>query len=472
MIKEHLKKSFEKNLNHNPTNNQNFLFDELSEYISDFKPNRVFLLKGYAGTGKTSSISAVVKSLAELKIKSVLLAPTGRAAKVFSNFSSFQAKTIHKKIYRQKSANDGFGVFVLDKNLHKDTWFIVDEASMISNSSFENSVFGSGKLLDDLIEYVYTGVNCSLILVGDTAQLPPVGLNISPALDKFVLEEYDLDVMEIVLNEVVRQSAESGILYNATLLRQNLLDSFNEFKVPKLSVQFNDFKRISGEDLIDEISSSYDKYGLNDVIIVNRSNKRANKYNEGIRRTVLYKEGKITVGDFLMIVKNNYFWAEALEDMEFIANGDIVEIIKIYEFHELYDFHFADVRVKFVDYENVEIDVKILLDTLDIETASLNQEDNKKLFYSVLDDYVDIKPKKKQFEKVKENKFFNALQVKFAYAITCHKAQGGQWKVVFVDQGYINDDMINIEYYRWLYTAFTRPVEKLYLVNFANKYFE
>jgi len=472
MIKEHLKNSFNKNLEHKATNNQNILFDELSEYISDFKSESIFLLKGYAGTGKTSSISAVVKTLSELKIKTVLLAPTGRAAKVFSSFAGISAKTIHKKIYRQKSASDGFGVFSLDRNLHKDTWFIVDEASMISNSSYENSVFGTGKLLSDLIEYVYSGYNCSLILIGDTAQLPPVGLNISPALDKLVLEDYGFDVKEIVLTEVVRQSSESGILSNATLLRKNLSEFTFDFKTPKLIDKFEDFIRISGEDLIDAISNSYDNYGMDEVIIVNRSNKRANKYNEGIRQAILYKDGKISVGDFLMIVKNNYYWAEEIKEMDFIANGDTVEIIKIYDYQDLYDFHFADIRVRFVDYSDIEIDVKILLDTLDIETASLNQEKNKKLFYSVSEDYADIPQKGKRYAKVKEDKYFNALQVKFSYAVTCHKAQGGQWKVVFVDQGYMNDDMINKEYYRWLYTAFTRPIEKLYLVNFADKYFD
>ncbi len=472
MIKEHLKISFNKNLKHKTTNNQNILFDELSEYISDFKSKSIFLLKGYAGTGKTSSISAVVKTLSELNLKTVLLAPTGRAAKVFSSFAGVAAKTIHKKVYRQKSAANGFGVFSLDRNIHKDTWFIVDEASMISNSSYENSVFGTGKLLSDLIEYVYSGYNCSLILIGDTAQLPPVGLNISPALDKLVLEDYGFDVKEIILTEVVRQSSNSGILSNATLLRKKLSEFTFNFETPKLIDKFDDFIRVSGEELIDAISNAYDNYGLDEVIIINRSNKRANKYNEGIRKSILYKDGKISVGDFLMIVKNNYYWTEKIKEVDFIANGDTVEIIKIYDYQDLYDFHFADIRVRFVDYNDIELDVKIILDAIDTETASLKQEDSKKLFYSISEDYADITQKDKRYAKVKEDKYFNALQVKFSYAVTCHKAQGGQWKIVFVDQGYINDDMINKEYYRWLYTAFTRPIEKLYLINFADKYFE
>jgi len=472
MIKEHLKISFNKNLKHKTTNNQNILFDELSEYISDFKSKSIFLLKGYAGTGKTSSISAVVKTLSELNLKTVLLAPTGRAAKVFSSFAGVAAKTIHKKVYRQKSAANGFGVFPLDRNIHKDTWFIVDEASMISNSSYENSVFGTGKLLSDLIEYVYSGYNCSLILIGDTAQLPPVGLNISPALDKLVLEDYGFDVKEIILTEVVRQSSNSGILSNATLLRKKLSEFTFNFETPKLIDKFDDFIRVSGEELIDAISNAYDNYGLDEVIIINRSNKRANKYNEGIRKSILYKDGKISVGDFLMIVKNNYYWTEKIKEVDFIANGDTVEIIKIYDYQDLYDFHFADIRVRFVDYNDIELDVKIILDAIDTETASLKQEDSKKLFYSISEDYADITQKGKRYAKVKEDKYFNALQVKFSYAVTCHKAQGGQWKIVFVDQGYINDDMINKEYYRWLYTAFTRPIEKLYLINFADKYFE
>jgi exodeoxyribonuclease-5 len=342
---------------------------------------------------------------------------------------------------------------------------------MISNSSGENSIFGSGRLLDDLIEYVYTGRNCSLILIGDTAQLPPISLDISPALEAMTLEEYDLKVTELVLTQVVRQSEDSGILKNATILRNQLSDDmfFDEF--PKFDMNNTDVARISGEDLIEEISNAYDEFGLENVIIINRSNKRANKYNEGIRNSILYKDSKISIGDFLMVVKNNYYWSETIEDVDFIANGDIAEIIKIFDYQELYGFNFADIRIRLIDYNDIELDVKVLLDTLDIESASLPIEENKRLFFSVSEDYEEVKTKKQRYNKVRENPYFNALQVKFSYAITCHKAQGGQWKIVFLDQGYITEDMLNREYLRWLYTAFTRAIDKIYLVNFPEKYF-
>ncbi len=472
MIKNHLIQSFEKELKYSPTSNQDDLFDKLADFISTPKQDEIFLLKGYAGTGKTTSVSAVVRSLHSFKIKCVLLAPTGRAAKVFNHYSGHAAFTIHKKIYRQKSASDGFGNFVLDRNLHKNTFFIVDEASMITNSSYDNSVFGSGRLLDDLIEYVYTGSNCRLILIGDTAQLPPVGLEKSPALNPSLLEEYYMEVIDIELTEVIRQAKDSSILTNATYLRSLLSNEYLQKEFPKFKLENNDVERMSGADLIESISDSYDKFGQNEVIIINRSNKRANKYNEGIRNAVLYREGKLSEGDLLMIVKNNYFWCETIEEVDFLANGDIVEVVQIIDYHEIYDFHFADIRIRLIDYQDIELNVKIILDTLDIESAALGMEHNKKLFYSVLEDYEDIKLKKNRIKKVKEDKFFNALQVKFSYAVTCHKAQGGQWKVVFLDQGYINEDMLSKEYIRWLYTAFTRPVEKLYLVNFDDKYFE
>ncbi len=472
MIKNHLIQSFEKELKYTPTSNQYDLFEKLAEFISQPKPNQTFLIRGYAGTGKTSSVSAVVKSLKTFKINCVLLAPTGRAAKVFNYYSGHSAFTIHKKIYRQKSASDGFGHFALNKNLHKNAYFIVDEASMINNSANENSVFGRGKLLDDLIEYVYTGNNCRLILIGDTAQLPPVGLEKSPALNPLTLEEYNLEVIDIELTDVIRQAKDSSILTNATYLRSLLADSYFLKEFPKFKLENTDIERISGEDLIETISDTYDKYGQDEVIIINRSNKRANKYNEGIRNSVLYRESQLSEGDLLMIVKNNYYWCETIEEVDFLANGDIVEVVQIKGYDDIYDFHFADIRIRLIDYQDIEIDVKILLDTLTIESAALGMENNKKLFYSVLEDYADTKLKKNRIKKVKEDKFFNALQVKFSYAVTCHKAQGGQWKVVFLDQGYINEDMLSKEYLRWLYTAFTRPVEKLYLINFSDKYFE
>jgi len=417
-------------------------------------------------------INVLAQTLAQLKIKSVLLAPTGRAAKVMAGYTHMPAYTIHKKIYRQKSSTDGDGRFVLDKNLHKNTWFIVDEASMISNSSSENNMFGSGNLLDDLLEYVFSGTNCRLVLSGDTAQLPPVGLSISPALEASRLIQHGFDVKEYILTEVVRQSAGSGILSYATHIRQEIAkDSLSGF-ISFESLDFPDVVRLSGEDLIEEISSCYYEYGHFDTIVVTRSNKRANLYNKGIRGTILYRENEIEKGELIMVVKNNYYWIGEDTGMEFIANGELAEIVAIYGYESLYGFRYADVCLRFIDYEHVEIDCKIFLDTLSIETASFTQEENRKLYDAVAEDYSDIRNKKERWKKIKENPYFNALQVKYAYALTCHKAQGGQWKAVFVDHGYLLEEMLNQDYYRWLYTAFTRPVEKLYLVNFNKNFFE
>ncbi len=463
---------FKEKLKFEPTSQQEEAIKKLSDFVIKKESDRVFILKGYAGTGKTTLISALVKSLNKQKNKSVLLAPTGRAAKVFSSYSKSSAYTIHKKIYRQTSSIDGFGKFIVDKNLHKNTIFIIDEASMISNSSFESSVFGSGRLLDDLLEYVYGGENCRLILVGDTAQLPPVGISISPALDKNELEAHGYQVTEIELTVVVRQSQDSGILFNATNIRELVKNKLTTGTYPKIAIEdFDDIERVSGADLIESISDSYTKDGNEQTLIVTRSNKRANRYNQGIRASILWREEEIAVGDLLMIVKNNYFWADDIKEIDFIANGDIAEIVRIKKREEMYDHNFADVTLSFPDYNNIEIDVKILLDTLDINTASLPYEENRTLFFSIQDDYANIKSKKKRYDKVRENHYFNAMQVKFAYAVTCHKAQGGQWDTVYVDQGYITEDMINTEYFRWLYTALTRASKKLYLVNFKDEFF-
>ncbi len=469
MLKDHIKKIILEKLEHKPSNDQNRLIDGLSEFVLENDSSKVFLIKGYAGTGKTTIISALVNSLSKLKIKSVLLAPTGRAAKVLSTYSKKAAYTIHKKIYRQKSSKDGFGKFVLDANLHTNTFFIVDEASMISNKPTDNSVFGTGKLLNDLIKYVYNDKGCRLILIGDSAQLPPVGIDISPALDSEELQLFGLTVSEFYLKEVMRHR-DSGILYNATNIRE--LISNNNYIFPGIEINnTGDIKRISGNDLIETISDSYDKYGYEDTIIITRSNKRANEYNKGIRSQILWREEEISVGDLLMVVKNNYYWIDENEKIDFIANGDIVEILKISKYEERYGYRFADVTLRFIDYVDLEIECKIILDTLNINTAALSSEDNKQFFYNVLEDYKDEKTKKKQYEKVRDDEFFNALQIKFSYAITCHKAQGGQWKNVFIDHGYITDDMMDKEYLRWLYTAFTRPIEKLYLVNFDKRFF-
>ncbi|MCK4663096.1 MAG: AAA family ATPase [Bacteroidales bacterium] len=475
MIEKHISKLILEKFEYTPTPSQKVLIEKLASYIlnhtASIKQREIFIIKGFAGTGKTTIISSLINALKDYKIKSVLLAPTGRAAKVLTTYSGENAFTIHKKIYRQKSSKDGFGKFILDINLHTNTIFIVDEASMISNDSNGLSVFGSGRLLDDLLEYVFNNKNCRLIIVGDTAQLPPVGIDISQALKDEILINYNFDVIDIKLTDVVRHSLNSGILFNATRVRKLVGNNNSKFPSIKLS-GFNDIKYLNGEDLLEEITDAYNNSGIENCIIVCRSNKRANKYNQGIRKSILWREDEISVGDYLMIVKNNYFWCEENSDMDFIANGDIVEIIKIGNYEERYDLRFANITVRFIDYDDIEIDVKIILDTLTIETASLTSEDNKKLFYSVIEDYSELKTKKKQYKAVKNDPYFNALQVKFSYAVTCHKAQGGQWDTVFIDQGYLVDDMINIEYLRWLYTAITRATNKLFLVNFNKDFFE
>ena len=473
MIKNHIQSEILRYLGKSPTKGQEELSLKFADFVTEPDPDSVFILKGYAGTGKTTMLSSLVKTFAKFNLRSVLLAPTGRAAKVLSGYTGQNAYTIHKSIYRQQSSTDGFGRFVLNKNLLKDTFFIVDEASMVPNSNAESSIFGSGRLLEDLIEYVYSGTNCRLILVGDTAQLPPVGLDVSPALSKNELDSYDRNVFELELTEVVRQDQNSGILFNATLIRNLITGEYFSPGYFRLKCEtFNDIRRIGGADLIEEISTCYGRYGLFETIVVTRSNKRANKFNEGIRSTILYKEADISVGDLMMVVKNNYFWLEENEKIDFIANGDIAEIVSIYKYEELYGFRFADVSLRLIDYPDIDIDCKIILDTITIESASLTSEQNRKLYDAVSEDYMEIRSKKKRWEKVKENPYFNALQVKFAYAVTCHKAQGGQWKAVFVDQGYITEEMLNIEFLRWLYTAFTRPTERLYLVNFNKQFFE
>ncbi len=479
MLNDFIYNEIVNNLVYDPLDGQKELIKKLAEFVSDAaSENEIFLLKGYAGTGKTSTIAALVKAFKKLKMKSMLLAPTGRAAKVLSNYSDKTAFTIHKKIYRQQSSSDGSGKFILDANLHSNTIFLVDEASMIANQSFENSVFGSGRLLDDLIEFVYNKKSCKLILIGDTAQLPPVKLDLSPALDKKELESYNFDVIEHELTEVARQEKDSGILYNATKIRNILeksmsYDSNVEFKgFPKIKLNdFNDIKRISGADLIENISDAYNKYSERDVAIICRSNKRANKFNQGIRSTVLYREDEITTGDLIMVVKNNYFWAEKYDNIDFIANGDTAEVVRIRKYTERYGYRFADVTLKFYDYKETEIETKVILDTLHSEKASLSYEQNKELYALIAEDFADIKNKQLKYKKIKEHPYFNALQIKFAYAVTCHKAQGGQWAKVFVDQGWITEEMINKEFLRWLYTAFTRSTKELDLVNFKNDFF-
>jgi exodeoxyribonuclease V len=457
-------------LGNTPTSDQSDVLWKLAAYITDNTNDTIFLLSGYAGTGKTSVISAVVKTLDLLRMRSVLLAPTGRAAKVLSSYSGKQAFTIHKKIYRQKSSKDGFGNFLLDRNLYRDTYFIVDEASMVSNSSSDSSTFGSGRLLDDLIEYVYSGIDCKLIIVGDTAQLPPVGSVLSPALDPVSLGEYGFGLIACELKQVVRQSETSGVLMNATKLRLQIAET--DLVHPDIDCSnFNDIIRISGEELIEEISTAYNACGTEGTIIVVNSNKMANRYNQGIRNRIFFREEEISPGDMIMVVKNNYFILEEGEDQSgFIANGDIAEVRRIRKYEERYGFRFADMTLNFPDY-NLELESKVMLDVLALDTPALPSERNRELFQSVLEDYQNIRTKRKQYDAVKTDPYFNALQIKFAYAVTCHKAQGGQWERVFIDQGMFNRTEISIDYLRWFYTALTRSTDRVYLVNFAKEWF-
>ncbi len=464
MLDNFINKLLHENFLFTPTSGQENLLKILSQFISNNDKNNLLLIKGYAGTGKTTVIKTLTKTLSILKQKSLLLAPTGRAAKVIETYTKEPAFTIHKKIYKIEKVNEGFGKFKLARNLYKNMFFIVDEASMIGDNSYENSVFGSGNLLSDLITFVRQGDNCKLIFIGDTAQLPPVGLDLSPALNTYNLETFGFKVSEIELTEVIRQSQNSGILSNATYLR-NLFKDY-DFKMPKLTSQgFDDIKFITGEDLIELIDNSYSEYGINETIVITRSNKRANVYNQGIRNKIFWYEDLISVGDYIMIVKNNYNWLDDEIKINFIANGDIARIEKIKKYYTRYNMRFADVRITLVDYD-IELDTRILLDTLTSETASLSSEQNKEFFYAVLEDYNYIKTKAKRYKAVREDGFFSALQVKFAYAVTCHKAQGGQWKSVFIDHGYLIKERINKEFIRWLYTAITRASEKIYFVNF------
>lgn len=471
MLKNHIINILTGQLGHKPTRSQQRLIELIPGFITSGRDNEILLVKGFAGTGKTTVLGAIVKTMQILKGRVVLLAPTGRAARVLSSYCSHSAYTIHKKIYRQRSSKDGAGKFVLDRNLHKNTLFIVDEASMIANQSFDSDIFGSGRLLDDLIGYVHNNQNCRLILVGDSAQLPPVGLEISPALDIKYLEGFGLSVSEVFLEEILRQAEDSGILLNANGIRHKITDQPGGLPQFKL-LGFTDIERISGSELIEKISESYDRDGIEGSIIVTRSNKKANQYNQGIRGRILFREEEISPGDLVMVVKNNYYWLTGNDSADFIANGDIMEIIRLRRYEEMYGLRFADALVRLPDYKDTEIEVKLLIDTIYSETASLSREENKKFFHSVLEDYAEITNKRKQMEKIKTNPWFNALQIKFAYAVTCHKAQGGQWKNVFIDQGYITDEMVNTEYLRWMYTAFTRATGKLYLVNFSDRYFE
>ena len=467
MINQYLLDKIRTAFSFEPTSQQSALMEKVANFIVDKDSDRIFLLKGYAGTGKTSVISSVIKVMDELQQPVVLLAPTGRAAKVLSIYSEKQAFTIHKKIYRQKSGADFNSDFNLNVNLHKSTLFVVDEASMIANSA-PDSVFGSGCLLDDLIHYVYSGENCRLILIGDTAQLPPVGQLLSPALDKGMLEGYGFSVDEFELTEVVRQASSSGILSNATFLRTLIANEFYDDGLPKIDTEsFPDVKKMPGDELIEALSSSYGKYGTDDVIVISRSNKRANVFNNGIRNSVLYREEELSSGDMLMVVKNNYFWSKDIKGFDFIANGDVAEVKRIRNKRELYGFRFAEVLLYFPDYDT-EIEANILLDTLQSPSPTLTYDDSNRLFQAVQEDYMDIGNKRDRMLKMRQDPYLNALQVKFAYAVTCHKAQGGQWDDVYIDVGYITEEQTDIEFLRWLYTAFTRARRNVYMINWRD----
>ena len=446
-----------------PTDDQMHALDVFERFMTDSDERCVMILRGSAGTGKTSLASVIVRTLLDLQYKISLLAPTGRAAKVFSLNSGQPAATIHRSIYRERTFAGLEGKFNLNANLYRNRLFLIDEASMISLTSV-NSTFGSGCLLDDLIQFVYNERNCRMLLIGDKAQLPPVGEAESPALRTDVLAAYGLKVYECDLNEVLRQSQDSGILYNATIIRQ-MITHDQATALPK--IRFKDFADISivpGDELIESLSTSYAEVGIDETMVITRSNKRANIFNQGIRNMVLGREEELTTGDMLMVVKNKYKEKQA-EGLSFIANGDRAIVRSVRNVRELYGFRFADVTLSFPDYDNTEEDMIVILDTLTTEVPTLTHEQNEQLFQQVLADYADVPLKSDRMKKIREDDYYNALQVKFGYAITCHKAQGGQWAHIYLDQGYMTDEMLTPDYIHWLYTAFTRATEHLYLVN-------
>ncbi|WP_283636684.1 ATP-dependent DNA helicase [Aquaticitalea lipolytica] len=455
-----------------PTTKQNIVLDQLSEFVFDNTPNTLYLLKGFAGTGKTSIIGTLVSNLWEAKKSAVLMAPTGRAAKVISNYSGKEAFTIHKKIYFPKKDKGGGVKFVMQPNKHRNTIFIVDEASMIPDTPADSKLFENGSLLDDLMQYVYSGHKCKLLLIGDKAQLPPVKSELSPALDASQLNlHYNKEVKMMELDEVVRQEQDSGILINATNLREIMEGEF--FDAFKFNVKgFTDIVRlIDGHEIMDAINDAYDSNGYEETAIIVRSNKRANLYNKQIRERILNNENELTVGDFLMVVKNNYFWVKPTTEAGFIANGDIIQVLEIHSIQNLYGFRFAEVKVQMVDYPKMRpFETVLLLDTIEAESPSLSYDDSNKLYQEVQKDFEDESSNYRKFLKIKNNKHFNALQVKFSYAITCHKSQGGQWDTIFVEQPYLPNG-IDKEYLRWLYTAVTRAKNKLYLIGFKDDFF-
>ncbi len=466
MIHNYLERQIKENFPYQPTFEQENAVTALSEFLLSTDTDSLLVLRGYAGTGKTSLVGALVKTMDQLKQKTMLLAPTGRAAKVFASYAGHPAFTIHKKIYRQKSFSNEMDNFSIHDNLSTHTLFIVDEASMIANEGLSGTSFGTGRLLDDLVQFVYSGTGCRLLLMGDTAQLSPVGEEQSPALYTEALKGYGLQVREVNLTQVVRQEQDSGILWNATRLRE-LIAEDDCFSLPKIRVSgFPDIKVVPGNELIDELNTCYDRDGMDETIVVCRSNKRANIYNKGIRAQILWREEELESGDILMVAKNNYYWTEKCKEMDFIANGETAVVRRVRHTTELYGFRFADVLLAFPDQNDFELEVKLLLDTLHTDSPALPKAENDRLFYTILEDYADIPLKAERMKKMKADPHYNALQVKYAYAVTCHKAQGGQWGNVFLDQGYMTDDLLTPDYFRWLYTAFTRATKTLYLVNY------
>ena len=457
-----------------PTAEQEHAIDVFSMFMTDRDDHVAMILRGSAGTGKTTLAGAIVRAMSALKQRMILLAPTGRAAKVFSLNAGHPAYTIHRRIYRQKSAGD-ISSFNLNFNNNHDTLFIVDESSMIANQGYGESSFGSGCLLDDLMEFVYSGQNCRLLLVGDKAQLPPVGEDESPALMPDVLRAYGMRVYECDLNQVLRQSQDSGILWNATQVRCMMADG--GWSLPKIRFQgFLDIINVPGDELIESLATSYSRAGMDETMVITRSNKRANIYNQGIRNTVLDREDELCRGDQIMIVKNNYYWVKDTskssqpvagegQGPSFLANGDIAVVQRVRNVHELFGFRFAEVTMSLPDYDDYELTAMVILDSLTTEAPSLSRDQQEALYNAVMEDYADIPTKPERIKKLKEDKYYNALQIKYAYAVTCHKAQGGQWAHVYVDQGYMTDDMLTPDYIHWLYTAFTRATEKLHLVN-------
>ncbi len=468
MLNDYFVRCLSDNLPYVPTEEQAELLARLSAFLWDDNVPSVFVIKGYAGTGKTSLVGALVKTLEAFERACVLLAPTGRAAKVFASYAAHPAYTIHKKIYRQRAFTGDFSGFQLAHNAYKNTFFIVDEASMIANEPTDGSHYGSGLLLDDLFDFVYSGSGCRLILLGDTAQLPPVGQLRSPALDEAYLQRYGYPVMVSELTHVVRQDSASGVLYNATRLRQDMWKT--PLPAPSIALHgFPDVGRVGGDELIEVLSSAYNRDGMDETIIITRSNKRANIFNQGVRNRILYREEELTSGDLLLVARNNYYWSEKYEKLDFIANGDVARVVRVRNVCEMYGFRFADVLLYFPDYEE-EVEAKVILDTLHAESPSLTAEENARLFNAVMEDYADVPSKRERLKRLKNDPWFNALQVKYAYAVTCHKAQGGQWSNVFVDMGYIRPDALGIDFYRWLYTAFTRTTGRLWLVNVSPEY--